>query len=271
MGTEKDQKDHSDQWMNLMSLRSVAGDAGYIAKMVEPGMSILDVGCGSGTITVGLGELAHDGKVVGLDRSEKRFEVARSLAMEAGVDNVTFQAGDAYELPFDDESFDIVHENAMLMHMANPDRVIGEMNRVLKPGGYIALRDLYISGAAYYGSVACPIEGGQPRVNAAIVESQRNSDSDWDVGIRLRGHLNAAGFAKVETGSSPRVFASDECWDFVWQNAGNAFDRGLDQAVELGLLAVEDVTEYRSWRTDLQSDPAAVAIVMWLHTTGQKL
>ena len=178
--SEKYQMGYSDEWLRYMSERSIATQIGHIAHQVSPGMTILDVGCGPGSITVELAQLADPGAVIGVDMNDEQFVKARSLAVERGLQNVTFQTGNAYKLPFNDESFDIVNENAMLMHLAEPVQAISEMARVLKPGGLISLRDLYWSGSICEGTAPCPIEGGMQRMRSVIVETQRQHGADWN-------------------------------------------------------------------------------------------
>jgi 2-polyprenyl-6-hydroxyphenyl methylase/3-demethylubiquinone-9 3-methyltransferase len=91
---------------------------------------VLDVGCGAGFLS---NDLARQGfAVTGLDASENSLAVARHHD-ETGT--VTYQAGDAYQLPYADESFETACAMDLLEHIEEPERVIAEIGRVLKPGG----------------------------------------------------------------------------------------------------------------------------------------
>ena len=66
---------------------------------------------------------------------------ARAVAHAASVTNVTLQHGDAYALPFPDQSFDVVHCHQMLCHLSEPCKALREMLRVTKSGGIVAARE----------------------------------------------------------------------------------------------------------------------------------
>jgi len=257
-----------------MSARSVATEAEHIAKLIKPGMSILDVGCGPGSITIGIAELANPGRVVGVDMDTEQFDLARSLAQERGLDNVELREGSIYELPFDDESFDVVTENGVIMHLSEPESAIAEMKRVLKSGGYIGLRDLYITGRMINSQVPCPIQGGLSRIHSVYVQTQREIGADWDAGIKHRGRLKAAEFAEVESGVSHLMFGNDGRWQFVAENkllTAGLFDKIHQRAIEMKLLSVHEVSEYERWFDNLSSDPTAIEVRPWFHATGRKL
>jgi len=113
----------------------------FILPHLHPGMRLVDVGCGPGTITAGLARAVAPGEVLGIDVAPTMIERARALADAQGIPNVRFEIGRAEELPAADESFDAAFEHALLEHVADPLRVLREMHRVLKPGGVIGLAD----------------------------------------------------------------------------------------------------------------------------------
>lgn len=82
------------------------------------------------------------GHVTGIEYVPEPLEQARALAASEGVTNVTFQTGDIHALPFEDNSFDIVHVHQVLQHIADPVKALREMRRVAKPnGGIVAARE----------------------------------------------------------------------------------------------------------------------------------
>src|SRR3712207_6307570 len=88
--------------------RTAANSAAFLLSYLEPGMSLLDCGCGPGSITVGLAVALTPGQVVGLDASPGQLAAAQRLAGQAGVDTLRFEHGSVYALPFPDGSFDAV-------------------------------------------------------------------------------------------------------------------------------------------------------------------
>jgi SAM-dependent methyltransferase len=104
---------------------------------IEPGLRVLDVGTGSGgNVAIPAAQLGAD--VVGLDITPELFVHARRRAAEAGVE-VEWIEGDAQELPFPDASFDRVTSTFGAMFAPDHGRTAGELVRVCRPGGRIAM------------------------------------------------------------------------------------------------------------------------------------
>ena len=121
----------------------VASEASLVADLflphLQPGMSLLDCGCGPGTITLGLAEATAPGEVVGIDLEPSMIERANAFASERQVANVRFQVADIHELPFPDSSFDAVFTSAVLEHLVDPVKALQEIRRVLKLGGLVGV------------------------------------------------------------------------------------------------------------------------------------
>ncbi len=97
---------------------------------------MLEVGCGTGIVSLSIAP--HAGEVVGVDLSPKMVALAQAKAENENRQNLTFRQADAYELPFDDESFDMVLLTNLLHVVAEPSKVIKEAQRVLRPEGILA-------------------------------------------------------------------------------------------------------------------------------------
>ncbi|KAG0222953.1 hypothetical protein BGW42_006181 [Actinomortierella wolfii] len=104
-------------------------------------MSILDIGCGPGSITVDLAKRVPNGSVVGIEYTAEPLAQARAYAAQQGVSNVDFKVGDIHALDFPDNSFDVVHVHQVLQHVKDPIQALREMRRVTKPGGIVAARE----------------------------------------------------------------------------------------------------------------------------------
>lgn len=103
----------------------------------QPGQRILDVGCGTGTLTLMIKQSQPAAVVVGLDADEDILEMARRKAAQDGGKEILWRQGFSYTLPFPDESFDLVIASMMLHHLTNPDKLatFREIRRVLPSGG----------------------------------------------------------------------------------------------------------------------------------------
>ncbi len=105
------------------------------AAALQPGMRVLDVATGTGTVALEAARVVGPaGSVVGLDLSAAMLEKARA---RAGAEGVTFQTGDAMSLPFADASFDAVLCASALFFMPDLVAALREWGRVLKPGGRV--------------------------------------------------------------------------------------------------------------------------------------
>ena len=100
---------HHDSVLASHRWRTPENSAGYLLPHLPAGAQVLDVGCGPGTITVGLAARAAQGRVIGIDAAPDVLDVARRTAADLGQSNVSFGVGDAYHLAFDDGVFDVVH------------------------------------------------------------------------------------------------------------------------------------------------------------------
>lgn len=125
--------------------RNAQFDACFLIPYIKLTDKILDVGCGPGSITLGLAALTPAGTVLGVDLSEDILAGARELALAVGLTNVKFQQADLLAgLPFSDNSFDIVYTSQVFPHLASRDfklKALAELRRILKPNGIFASRD----------------------------------------------------------------------------------------------------------------------------------
>ncbi len=130
-----------------LSKQIIDGTAKYIV-LPEGGVG-LDVGCGSGALTIACGKANPQGKMVGIDRWGKEYAsfslpLCQNNAKAESVTNVEFQRGDATKLDFPDESFDAVTSNYVYHNITGADKqkLLLETLRVLKKGGCFAIHDL---------------------------------------------------------------------------------------------------------------------------------
>jgi ubiquinone/menaquinone biosynthesis C-methylase UbiE len=111
--------------------------------LIKPGDSVLDVGCGTGEVTLLAKTRAKHGKVYGIDPAPEMIAVARRKAAHKGLE-IDFRVGVIEALPFPDSSIDVVTSSLMMHHLPEDLQVRGlaEIYRVLKPGGRLLVADM---------------------------------------------------------------------------------------------------------------------------------
>jgi ubiquinone/menaquinone biosynthesis C-methylase UbiE len=103
----------------------------------------VDLGCGAGQLVMEMARKAPGLHMTGIDLSEKMLADARQSAQRVGLeDRVDFRLGNVEEIPFPDQSLDLVISTASLHHWTDPVKVLNEIDRVLKPGGAYYVFDL---------------------------------------------------------------------------------------------------------------------------------
>lgn len=108
-----------------------------ILDYLRPGMTVLDVGCGPGNLTLDVGRVISPGKVIGLDVNETSIQHATELASSRKVENVTFMLDDAHTIDFDENSFDVVYSHTAFHSFIDPVKALIAQRRVTKPDGWI--------------------------------------------------------------------------------------------------------------------------------------
>jgi len=240
-----DQYTHGHEQSVLAShgTRTAANSAAYLLPFLEPGMSVLDVGCGPGSITLDLAQRV--GQVIGIEPVEPPLIAAREAAAQRGDTATRFETGDVYALPFEDDRFDVVHAHQVLQHLTDPVGALREMARVCRPGGLVAARDADYAAFAWH--PAMPELDLWRDVYRRIA---RGNGAEPDAARHLRAWAGSAGLADVTITSSTWTYASaDSCawWGGSWADraAGDVFH---EQAAAIGVTAEAVAAISAGWR-----------------------
>jgi len=123
----------------ILDRRTLRADHRRLAELLRPGMRVLDVGCGTGAITMGIADaVGPGGSVVGVDRDPAHIERARAGA--AAFPHLRFEAGDATGLDYAG-AFDVVTAARTLQWIADARGAVRRMVRAVRPGGWLVLLD----------------------------------------------------------------------------------------------------------------------------------
>jgi SAM-dependent methyltransferase len=161
---------------------------------VPPGARVLEVGSGLGLLAVEVATAADGVYVVGVEMSSDQ------IAAASASPRVTYRQGDAHAIEFEDASFDLVYARYLLEHVSNPEVVVSEMRRVVRPGGSVAVCENDISLIRF--DPPCP---AFDRAWDSFQRYQATLGGDGAIGRRLYRLFRRAGLTRVELSVQPEV------------------------------------------------------------------
>lgn len=233
---------HHESVLRSHSWRTAENSAGYLLDSLKPGLALLDVGCGPGTITLDLAARVAPGRVIGIDAAGEVIGKAEKLRNERGTTNVEFSTGDVYRLGFDDASFDVVHAHQVLQHLSDPVKALREMRRVLRPDGLLAVRDSDFGAFTWW-----PADPLLDRWLDLYHQVTAHNLAQADAGRRLLSWVQEATFTDIKVTSSTWTFAEPESrafWGGLWADrirysafADQVVGYGLSNGAELEAIA----------------------------------
>ncbi len=194
---------HSQNAADFMAKRTLESHGSFFMPYLEAGVSVLDCGCGPGSITLGIAARAVPGEVVGVDSGKSQIDRAVAQAAHEGVRNVRFITANSYSLPFPEAKFDRVFSHALLEHLADPVRALRELYRVLKPGGVIG-----VCSPDWDGFMLSPPSSELSRAVDAYIALQSKNGGDVGVGRKLGVHLETSGFGEVHLSARYECYPS---------------------------------------------------------------
>lgn len=230
----------------VLNRRTVERDHRRLPDQLRPGMRVLDVGCGTGSITAGIAKLAGpEGEVVGVDRDESLLALARQE--HTALSNLRFEALDVLQLPYTD-AFDIVTAARVLQWIADPLEALTRMRAAAKPGGHVIVLDYNHDENSW---VPEPPKAFQSFYQAFLNWRRANGWNNRiaadlpnlfrDAGLEL---LRISNDDEVTTCGDEDFIASASIWSDVAQSLGPAMV-AAGYLSETGRSEAED--SYRSW------------------------
>ena len=257
---------HAPAVVRQHAQRTADEAAAFLLPELSPGLCLLDVGCGPGSITRGLAERLAPGEVVGVDLSRETLEGARRDAAARGLRNLRYETGSVYELPFPDASFDVVFAHQVIQHLRERTNALRQMLRVVKPGGLVAVRDVDWGTAAYW-----PRDPWIDRFIEVHQQAWYRNGGEPQLGRQLRALFNEVGVAE------PRITASVWCYATPAETTawGESYaDRLLtsmgEAPVQHGLASRSDIEQmagaFRTWA----AHPDALWMFIHVEALGRK-
>jgi ubiquinone/menaquinone biosynthesis C-methylase UbiE len=160
----------------------------------KPGLSVLEVGCGSGVVSREVAKRISPSKLTAIDVDPVFLEKARQLADVQRIKNISFQQTNVNEMRFPDQEFDVSFCNLVLMHLARPLDALLQMKRVTRKGGKVAVSEADHDCGAEYPTFPKMEEIGE-RIRSWQAE---HKEMDPKMGRKLASLFVEAGFEKLE-------------------------------------------------------------------------
>jgi SAM-dependent methyltransferase len=169
--------------------RQLLGKAGLCK-----GLRVADIGCGTGLISLWIAtQVGAEGRVVGVDMSCEQLKVAQANAAAAGLTNVSFQEGSAYETNLPPGQFDMIYSRFLMCHISQPAKSLREMRALLKPDGILVCED-HDDGGIF----SEPPTRAYRRLVEISDAVNRARGLDSYIGLKLPRLIREAGFGKPE-------------------------------------------------------------------------
>jgi len=237
---------HHESVLRSHRWRTAENSAGYLLGHLSPGASLLDVGCGPGTITVDLAGRVAPGRVTAVEITDEALGLARTEARTRRAENIDFAVADVHALDLPADTFDVVHAHQVLQHVADPVRALREMRRVCRPGGVVAARDSDYAAFTWFPRV--------PELDEWLALYRRAAQANGgepDAGRRLLSWAHIAGFTEVTAAASTWCFATPadrQWWGGMWADRILRSDLAR-QALTSELATEDDLRRIsRGWR-----------------------
>jgi SAM-dependent methyltransferase len=242
---------HDEAVLRSHRWRTAENSAAYLLDHLLPGMDLLDVGCGPGTLTADLAARVAPGRVVGVDAAADVVAAASEHLAEVGAAGVTLVAGDFRDPALglgDAGGFDVVHAHQVLQHLRDPAAALAAMAALARPGGLVAARD-----GDYAAMHWAPADERLDRWSDVYHAVTRRNGAEADAGRHLLGWAQAAGLADVTYSTSTWTFATPgdrAWWAALWAERITATTLAT-QAVDYGIATPADLADiaagWRSW------------------------
>ena len=240
--------------------------ADFLQPHLSPSTHLLDVGCGSGELSLDLAAMVDH--VTGVDVEQEEIDAARRAMADGAIKNADFQVGDTYSLDLPDDHVDAVLAHSVLEALDRPLAALAEMKRVLRPGGVMAAASVEYTGLV----IAGPHHDLTHRFYSIRERLWQIEGANPYLGRELRGLFLGVGFVDViattkyisyGTADAVREFGrgrAEDCEDDWYSTA----------AIRHGLATREDLAQMRRAWLEWSESATSYAAFAWCRALGWK-
>ena len=248
---------HPEEQKRLTDLNTLTNRQFVDFLEIEDGETVLEVGSGLGILAHLVAERHPDSSITGIEISDELID--RAIADFADAMNLQFTKDDAHAMNLLDSSFDVAYCRYLLEHVQNPEVVLREIHRVLKPGGKIFIQENNILINAFYPD--CPAFN---LVWEKFAEVQAELGGDAQIGKKLFSLLNTNGYGSIELSIAPEIHHYGMPTFVPWiQNLIGNIDGARNNLIDIGALEPAVIDDAKSELKNLQKNQNATAYFYW--------
>lgn len=251
---------HGEQ-ARLAKLNEITNRAFIDFLRLKPTNVVLEIGAGLGILASQVAEVASQGDVTGVEFSEEQITRRHGFR-----DNLHFIRADAHNLPFADDTFDVVYCRYVLEHVQDAFGVIEEAYRVLKPSGRFLTQENNIAVNLFYPE--CPVF---EHVWLQLGKLQELLGSDGYVGKKLFFYFRKTGFRDIELSALPEIHHAGMPTFRTWvENLMHIIEASRSDFVKHGLLTENAIAAGMAECESFMRREDAAAYFYWNRAAGTK-
>lgn len=228
----------------LFDERSLERDYAPLISLLQPGMQVLDVGCGTGAISKDIAQRTGPrGHVTGIDNTKHFIDSGKETYQS--VENLTLIHSDLFEFETH-EKFDLIVSARTLQWLSNPQEAIAKIKNMLKPGGWLSILDYDHTALAWQPEPPLSMR----RFYATFLRWRADAGMNNQIAVDAADYLTEAGFVDIEVIKADEVYQKGQP-DFehkisIWSKVA-----AMDQIVEEGYITDADrqqaIKDYNQW------------------------
>jgi ubiquinone/menaquinone biosynthesis C-methylase UbiE len=230
------QQQEFDRLENQTALESIDNRLWQSANL-QPGMRVLDLGCGSGRLASHMARSLPQIQVLGIDPSATA--IAQAQMVGSGLANLTWQQGAIEVLAASNISFDLVILRAVLQHLPKPIATLQQVRERLRPGGQVSLLDRDDRWLSFY-----PEPPAVAQLQQVMAQWQCSQGGDPQVGRKLGSYLQLAGFTNIQVTVET---ASSDLYGLAtllsWLSFGQPYEQFSPEIAALSAMARQQAAE----------------------------